>query len=55
MELKKVYNEPLSFEGKVFSGAYLMSNGLDMPYNHNLDYHKLNDYASRILYLEELL
>ena len=36
MELNKVDNEPLSFEGKVFSGAYLMSNGLDMPYNHNL-------------------
>lgn len=22
------------------------------PYNHNVDYHKLTDYASRVLYLE---
>ena len=53
-ELNRVDNEPLSFEGKTFSGAYLMANGLDMPYNHKLDYHKLNDYSSRVLYLEEL-
>ena len=53
-ELNRVDNEPLSFEGKTFSGAYLMANGLDMPYNHKLDYHKLNGYSSRVLYLEEL-
>ena len=53
-ELNRVDNEPLSFEGKTFSGAYLMANGLDMPYNHILDYHKLNDYSSRVLYLEEV-
>ena len=53
-ELNRVDNEPLSFEGKSFSGAYLMANGLEMPYNHKLDYHKLNDYSSRVLYLEEV-
>ena len=52
-ELNRVDTEPLSFEGKVFSGAYLTANGLELPYNHKLDYHKLNDYSSRILYLEE--
>ena len=51
-ELNRVDNEPLNFEGKTFSGAYLMANGLEMPYNHKLDYHKLNDYSSRVLYLE---
>ena len=54
-ELNRVDNTPLSFEGKTFSGAYLMENGLEIPYNHNVDYHKLNDYASRVLLLEESL
>ena len=53
-ELNRIDNEPLSFEGRSFSGSYLMSNGLDIPYEHNVDYHKKNDYASRILYLEEV-
>lgn len=53
-ELNRIDNDALSFEGKVFSGAYLMSNGLELPYNHKVDYHKLNDYSSRVLYLEEV-
>ena len=53
-ELNRIDNEPLSFEGKVFSGAFLMSNGLEIPYTHKVDYHKLNDYASRVLLLEEV-
>ena len=53
-ELNRIDNEPLSFEGKVFSGAYLMANGLEIPYNHRVDYHKQNDYSSRVLYLEEV-
>ena len=53
-ELNRLDNEPLSFEGRSFSGAYLMANGLDIPYEHKVDYHKKNDYASRILYLEEV-
>ena len=52
-ELNRIDNEPLPFEGKSYSGAYLMANGLEIPYTHNVDYHKLNDYASRVLYLEE--
>ena len=51
-ELNRIDNEPLPFEGKIFSGAYLMANGLEIPYNHKVDYHKQSDYASRVLYLE---
>lgn len=53
-ELNRIDNTPLDFEGKEFSGRFLMSNGLEIPYTHNVDYHKLNDYASRVLYLEEV-
>ena len=53
-ELNRIDNDPLSFEGKTFSGAYLMANGLEIPYNHKVDYHKQNDYSSRVLYLEEV-
>lgn len=51
-ELNRIDNEPLAFEGKTFSGSYLMGNGLEIPYTHKVDYHKQNDYASRVLYLE---
>ena len=53
-ELNRIDNVPLNYEGKVFSGAYLMANGLEIPYNHRVDYHKQNDYSSRVLYLEEV-
>lgn len=51
-ELNRIDNEPLPFEGKLYSGQFLMENGLEIPYTHKVDYHKLNDYASRVLYLE---
>ena len=53
-ELNRIDNQPLSFEGKSFSGEFLMSNGLEIPYKHTVDYHKQNDYASRVLLLEEI-
>ena len=53
-ELNRIDNAPLSFENKVFTGSFLMANGLEIPYNHKVDYHKQNDYSSRILYLEEV-
>lgn len=53
-ELNRIDNQALPFEGKVYSGAFLMENGLEIPYTHQVDYHKLNDYASRVLYLEEV-
>lgn len=53
-ELNRIDNKPLSFEGKSFSGAYLMSNGLEIPYRHTVDHDKRNDWSSRVLYLEEV-
>ncbi len=51
-ELNRIDNKPLSFEGQSFSGAYLMNTGLDIPYSHDVDYSKLNDWSSRVLLLE---
>ena len=51
-ELNRIDKNPLPFEGKSFTGAYLMNNGLEMPYSHDVEYSKLNDWSSRILYLE---
>lgn len=51
-ELNRIDNEPLIFDNKVFSGTYLMENGLEIPYNHHINYH--SDYSSRVLYLESI-
>lgn len=51
-ELNRIDNTPLPFEGMSFSGKYLMDNGLEIPYKHNVDYNKQNDWASRVLLLE---
>ena len=50
-ELDRIDNTPLDFEGKQYSGQYLMDNGLEIPYTNNVDYHKLNAWSSRILRL----
>jgi len=50
-ELNRIDNKPLAFEGKTFTGAYLMANGLELPYRHDVDHAKLNDWSSRILKL----
>ncbi|MDE6695563.1 MAG: alpha-galactosidase [Muribaculaceae bacterium] len=50
-ELNRIDNEPLPYEGKSFTGTFLMSNGLEMPLSHNVDWNKRNDYASRVLKL----
>lgn len=52
-ELNRIDNEPLAFEGKSFTGTFLMANGLEIPYNHNVDYHKNTSWSSRILYITE--
>lgn len=52
-ELNRIDNEPLDCEGKQYSGRYLMEHGLEIPYTNNVDYHKLNAWASRVIYLEE--
>ncbi|MGM9713226.1 MAG: alpha-galactosidase [Prevotella sp.] len=53
-ELNRIDNKPLDCEGKVYTGRYLMANGLEMPYTHDVDYAKKNDWASRVLLLEEV-
>lgn len=53
-ELNRIDNIPLKFEDQVFTGEYLMANGLEIPYKHTVDYNKQTDYTSRVLYLEEV-
>ncbi len=50
-ELNRIDKKPLSFEGKSFSGRFLMQNGLEIPFKHNVDYGERNDWSSRVLYL----
>ena len=50
-ELNRIDNRPLPFEGRSFSGRYLMSTGLEIPYSHSLD-NMQTDWASRVLYLK---
>ena len=47
-ELNRTDKQALDYDGKVYSGKFLMANGLEMPYRHSYKC----DYASRILYLE---
>ncbi len=51
-ELNRVDLHPLDCEGKSYSGAYLMSHGLEMPYRNDVDWNKKNDWSSRVLLLE---
>lgn len=51
-ELNRIDKNPLPIEGKSFTGKYLMQNGLEVPYSHDVEHNKLNDWSSRILYLE---
>ena len=51
-ELNRIDLNPLDCEGKSYSGAYLMSHGLEMPYRNEVDWGKKNDWASRVLLLE---
>ena len=48
-ELDRIDLKPLSFEGKSFSGEYLMNHGLELPYRHDVDWGKKNEWASRVL------
>ena len=51
-ELNRIDLKPLDCEGKSYSGAYLMSHGLEMPYRNEVDWGKKNDWSSRVLLLE---
>ena len=50
-ELNRIDQTALPFEGKSFSGRYLMDRGLELPYEHDLEWSKKVDWASRVLYL----
>lgn len=52
-ELNRIDRKPLPFEGKSFSGRFLMENGLEIPYNHDLPSEEKTDWSSRVLALEE--
>lgn len=51
-ELNRIDNKPMKFEGKTFTGRFLMDNGLEMPVNHSVDNDRRNEWASRVLLLE---
>ena len=51
-ELNRIDLQPLDCEGKSYSGAYLMSHGLEMPYRNDVEWGKKNEWSSRILLLE---
>ena len=51
-ELNRIDIRPLEFEGKSFSGAYLMSHGLEIPYRNDVEWNKKNEWSSRVLLLE---
>ncbi|MGN0205718.1 MAG: alpha-galactosidase [Muribaculaceae bacterium] len=53
-ELDRIDNSPLPVEGKVFTGEYLMSSGIELPYNHDLDWNNRTDLSSRVILLEAL-
>ncbi|MDE6042007.1 MAG: alpha-galactosidase [Muribaculaceae bacterium] len=53
-ELNRIDNTPLPFEGKEFTGSFLMANGLEMPLTYRVDYHKNTDFSSRVLRLTEV-
>ncbi len=50
-ELNHIDRKPLPFEGKSFSGKFLMENGLEIPTNHEVEGEAPTDWASRVLYL----
>lgn len=51
-ELNRIDKKPLPFEGKSFTGKFLMENGLEIPYNHDLPNEDKTDWSSRVLLLE---
>ena len=50
-EINRIDNKPLRYEGKTFSGRYLMDNGLEMPVGYNVDKDKRTEWGSRVLLL----
>ena len=53
-ELNRVDLRPMAIEGKVFTGRFLMENGLVMPASNDVEWSLKSDWSSRVLYLEAL-
>jgi len=51
-EFNRIDNKALDCEGQVYSGEYLMNHGIELPYRHDVDHHKKNNWSSRVLSLE---
>lgn len=51
-ELNRIDDNPVPFEGKCFSGTFLMNQGLDMPYRHDVSDDRKSEYSSRVLLIE---
>ena len=51
-ELNRVDRDPLAYEGKVYTGKFLMEHGIEMPSKHWVDseLHR-SDWTSRVLHL----
>ena len=53
-ELNRIDVKPLPYEGKVFSGRFLIENGLEIPACNEPPYHEKSDWSSRVLLLEAI-
>ena len=53
-ELNRIDLKPLAFEGKTFTGRFLMESGLDIPLTNEPEWSQKSDWSSRVLLLEEI-
>ena len=53
-ELNRIDINPLPYEGKCFSGRFLMENGLEIPASNDVEYSMKTDWSSRVLQLVEV-
>lgn len=53
-ELNRLDISPLAYEGKSFTGRFLMESGLEIPATNNVEYSLKSDWSSRVLLLEAL-
>ena len=53
-ELNRLDISPLAYEGKSFTGRFLMESGLEIPATNNVEWSLKSDWSSRVLLLEAL-
>lgn len=54
-ELNRIDSMPLPYEGRSFTGKFLMENGLEIPATHDPADGNKSDWSSRVLYLEAVI